>query len=211
MLVDDHPLVREWFTNLINEEPDLKVCGVAGSKREALGLIGKCSPQLLVVDISMEGGSGLELIKDIKPLHPEVLVIVLSMHDEQLYAERAMRAGAAGYLMKSEATHKVIAAIRTVLAGGVSFGNTVHARLAQKMARGNAQAPDATALLSDRELEIYLLLGRGFNTRQVSEELSIGFKTVHVYCARIRDKLHLNSINQLVLHAVRRHERQQPE
>jgi DNA-binding NarL/FixJ family response regulator len=210
MLVDDHPLVREWLTNLIEEEPDLKVCGTANNNREALALMGKCLPQILVADISMEGGSGLELIKDVKRMHPKVHVLVLSMHDEMLYAERAMRAGAAGYIMKKEATGRVLMAIRTVLQGGLFFSNTVNATLARKLIKGGGSQPTPAAVLSDRELEIYELLGRGYNTRQISEKLNLGFKTVHVYCGRIREKLNLANINELVFNAVTWHHSQQP-
>jgi DNA-binding NarL/FixJ family response regulator len=210
LLVDDHPLVREWLANLINEEPDFEVCGQAGSAREALGLIGKLLPRIAVVDISLEDGSGLELIKDVRALHPKVDVIVLSMHDEMLYAERAMRAGAAGYVMKREATEKVLEAIRTVLRGGLCFSNAVNAMLAQKHVQGTGAQPTPIAALSDRELEVFQLLGRGYNTRQISEQMNVGFKTVHVYCARIREKLNLANINELIFHAVRWHESQQP-
>jgi DNA-binding NarL/FixJ family response regulator len=209
-LVDDHPLVREWLTNLINEEPDFEVCGQAGNAREALGLVGTLQPRIIVVDISLEGGSGLELIKDIKALNPQAAIIVLSMHDEMLYAERAMRAGAAGYVMKREATEKVLDAIRAVLQGGLYFSNPVNAMLAQKLVKGAGDQPAAIETLSDRELEVFQLLGRGYSTRQVSEQMNVGFKTVHVYCARIKEKLNLTSINELVFHAVRWHENQQP-
>jgi two-component system, NarL family, response regulator FusR len=208
--VDDHPLVREWLTNLIDEQPDMKVCGAAGNNRAALGLVEKFSPQIVIVDISMEGGSGLELIKTVKALHPKVHFIILSMHDEKLYAERAMRAGADGYIMKNEATHKVLAAIRTVLLGGVSFSSAVNARLAKIIAKGTSQPPDAIATLSDRELEIFQLLGRGCNTRQASDRLGLGFKTIHGYCARIREKLNLANLDELTFHAIRWHEGQLP-
>jgi len=210
LLVDDHPLVREWLTNLINEEPDFEVCGKVGNTREALGLIGTLLPRVVVVDISLEESSGLELIKDVKAIHPQVDMIVLSMHDEMLYAERAMRAGAAGYVMKREATDKVLEAIRTVLRGGLYFSNTVNAMLAQKHVQGVAAQPTDIAALSDRELEVFQLLGRGYNTRQISEQMNVGFKTVHAYCARIREKLNLTNINELVFHAVRWHESQLP-
>ena len=209
-LVDDHPLVREWLTNLINEEPDFEICGQAGSSREALALIGALLPRIIIVDISLEGGSGLELIKDIKVLHPQVGMIVLSMHDEMLYAERAMRAGAAGYITKREATDKVLDAIRTVLQGGLYFSNAVNAMLAQRHVQGAGDKPAAIEALSDRELEVFQLLGRGFSTRQVSEQMNVGFKTVHVYCARIKEKLNLANINELIFQAVRWHESQQP-
>lgn len=210
LLVDDHPLVREWLANLINDEPDLEVCGQAGTAREAFGMIGSVLPRIAVVDISMEGASGLELIKDVKAVWPGVDLIVLSMHDELHYAERAMRAGAAGYVMKREVTDKVLAAIRTVLQGERYFSNAVNAMLAQKLVQGAGDQPSLIASLSDRELEVFQLLGRGYNTRQVSEQLNVGFKTVHVYCSRIKDKLNLANINELIFHAVRWHESQQP-
>ncbi len=210
MLVDDHPLVREWLTNLINEEPDFEVCGVAGSSRAALGLMATLLPRIVIVDISLEGGSGLEFIKDGKAVHPKADMIVLSMHDEMLYAERAMRAGAAGYVTKREATDKVLDAIRTVLQGGLYFSNAVNAMLAQKLVQGMGDQAAAIAALSDRELEVFQLLGRGQSTRQISEHLNVGFKTVHVYCARIKEKLNLANINELVFQAIRWHENQQP-
>jgi DNA-binding NarL/FixJ family response regulator len=158
----------------------------------------------------LDGGSGLELIKDAKAIHPKVDMIVLSMHDEMLYAERAMRAGAAGYVMKREATGKVLEAIQAVLQGGLYFSNAVNAMLAQKLVKGTGDQPTAIAALSDRELEVFQLLGRGCSTRQISEQMNVGFKTVHAYCARIKEKLNLANINELVFHAIRWHESQQP-
>ncbi|MDR3456573.1 MAG: response regulator transcription factor [Verrucomicrobiae bacterium] len=210
MLVDDHPLVREWLTNLINDEPDFEVCGVAGNAPEALALTGTLQPQVVIVDISLEGGSGLELIKDIKALQPQIRLLVLSMHDELQYAERAMRAGAAGYIMKREATGKVLEGLRTVLQGRLYFSNEVNAMLAQKHVSGAGDQPMALESLSDRELEVFQLLGRGLSTRQVSEQMHVGFKTVHVYCSRIREKLNFATINELVFQAIRWHESQQP-
>jgi DNA-binding NarL/FixJ family response regulator len=203
-------LVREWLTNLINEETDVEVCGQAGDAQQALRLIGTLLPRIVVVDISLEGGSGLELIKDVKAAHPEADMIVLSMHEEMLYAERAMRAGAAGYIMKREATEKVLEAIRTVIQGGLYFSNAVNAMLAQKLIQGKGDQPEIISSLSDRELEVFQLLGRGYNTRQISEQMNVGFKTVHAYCARIKEKLNLVNINELVFHAIRWHESQQP-
>ena len=209
LLVDDHPLVREWLANLINEEADLEVCGQAANAREALDLIGNFSPRIVVVDLSLDGSSGLELIKDIKAQHPKVNTIVLSMHDETLYAERAMRAGASGYVMKREATGKVLAALRAVLAGGLFFSNVVNAQLAQKWGQGSSDNSTVVGSLSDRELEVFQLLGCGFNTRQISEQMNVSFKTVQAYCARIKEKLNLANINELIFHAVRWHESQQ--
>jgi DNA-binding NarL/FixJ family response regulator len=210
LLVDDHPLVREWLTNLINEEADFEVCGQAGDARAALESIGTLSPRIAVVDISLDGGSGLELIKDIKAQYPKTDAIVLSMHDESLYAERAMRAGAAGYIMKREATGKVLDALRAVLAGGLFFSNAVNALLAKKLVQGAAAKATAVEILSDRELEVFQLLGRGYNTRQISEQMKVSFKTIQAYCARIKEKLNLANINELIFHAVRWHESQQP-
>jgi DNA-binding NarL/FixJ family response regulator len=172
--------------------------------------MGKLSPRIAVVDISLDGGSGLELIKDIKAQHPKIDALVLSMHDEALYAERAMRAGAAGYIMKREATSKVLDALRAVLAGGLYFSNAVNALLAQKLVQGAAGKPTPIEILSDRELEVFQLLGRGYNTRQISEQMKVSFKTVQAYCARIKEKLNLANINELIFHAVRWHENQQP-
>jgi DNA-binding NarL/FixJ family response regulator len=210
LLVDDHPLVREWLANLINQEPPLTVCGQTGSAREALQLVAATRPAIVIVDLSLEGGSGLELIKDIKAAQPDVATIVLSMHDEALYAERAMRAGARGYIMKREATGKVLDAIKSVLDGKMYFSHAVNAMMAQKLAHGAAPlAESPVADLSDRELEVFELLGRGCNTRQISDQLNLGFKTVQVYCARIKEKLNLANINELIAQAVRWHESRQ--
>jgi DNA-binding NarL/FixJ family response regulator len=210
LLVDDHPLVREWLANLINDEPEFEVCGQAGNAREALQLAGELLPAIIIADLSLESGSGLELIKDLKAVQPDIAVIVLSMHDEALYAERAMRAGASGYIMKREATEKVLEALQTVLAGKPFFSNAVNAMLAQKLVGGQGAAkPAGVADLSDRELQVFQLLGRGCTTRQISEQMNLSFKTVQVYCARIKEKLNLANINELISHAVRWHERQQ--
>lgn len=210
LLVDDHPLVREWLANLINQEPEYEVCGETGSAREVLQLIAATQPAIVIVDISLEGGSGIELIKDIKAVHPGVAAIVLSMHEEALYAERAMRAGAQGYIMKREATGKVFDAIKTVLEGKLYFSPAVNAMLAQKLVQGSSNhAESPVAGLSDRELEVFELLGRGCNTRQISDQLNLSFKTVQVYCARIKEKLNLANINELIANAVRWHEQQQ--
>ena len=210
LLVDDHPLVREWLANLINDEADLEVRGQAGNAKEAMDLIRTLTPQIAVVDISLEGTSGLELIKDIKAQFPSIKTLVLSMHDESLYAERAMRAGAAGYIMKREATSKVLDAIRAIIAGGLFYSQEINASLAQKVVQGVTAHTTPVELLSDRELEVFQLLGRGLSPRQISEQIHVSFKTVHAYCARIREKLNLASINELSFHAIRWHENQQP-
>jgi DNA-binding NarL/FixJ family response regulator len=204
LIVDDHPLVREWLSNLIRQQPDLEVGNETGSAPEALQLIGASKPDIAIVDISLASGSGIELIKSIKTSHPRVAVLVLSMHDELLYAERALRAGAGGYIMKSEATQKVIEAIRGVLAGEIYVSPKVASLMAQKFIGG--KSGNTIEQLSDRELEVFQLLGRGYSTRQISEHLHIGFKTVQGYTARIKEKLNLANINELMREAIRWHE-----
>jgi DNA-binding NarL/FixJ family response regulator len=188
----------------------MTVGGVAGSAAEAMAMLEQFRPEVAIVDISLEGGSGLELVKDIKAIRPEVRTIVLSMHDELQYAERAMRAGAMGYIMKREATDKVLTAVRTVLAGSPFFSNAVNSMLAQRLVLGAGGHREALATLSDRELEVFQLLGRGQTTRQIAEHMHVGFKTVHAYCARIKEKLKFDTLNELVFHAIRWHEQQEP-
>jgi DNA-binding NarL/FixJ family response regulator len=204
LLVDDHPLVREWLTNLIRQQPDFEVCGETGSAPEALQLIESKRPDIAIVDISLANGSGIELIKNIRAGHPGVAALVLSMHDELLYAERALRAGAGGYIMKSEATQKVIEAIRAVQAGDIYVSAKVASLMAQKFIGG--KSGNTIEQLSDRELEVFQLLGRGHSTRQIAEHLHIGFKTVQGYTARIKEKLNLANINELMREAIRWHE-----
>ena len=209
-LVDDHPLVREWLTNLIHQQPDLQVCGEAEGAPQALDAIAKLRPDIAIVDISLKNGSGIELIKNIRSVVPEVAVIVLSMHDEGLYAERALRAGARGYIMKRETAKKVIAAIRQVLQGKLYLSEPMRAFIAEKFVGGN---PPGTSLpvnqLSDRELEVFQLLGQGYETRQIAVSLNISMKTVQAFCARIKEKLTLTSATELLREAVRWHENQQ--
>jgi len=207
-LVDDHPLVREWLTNLINKRPDLQVCGEAGSAPEALQRIGAIQPDIAIVDITLASGSGIELIKDLQSQHPAVAVLVLTMHDETVYALRALRAGARGYIMKAEATTKIIQAIRTVLEGRLYVSDKVTALMAEKFADLPRKAGSPIELLSDRELEVFQLLGRGLSTRQIADQLHISFKTVQAFCARIKDKLQLDNVNELLREAIRWQESQ---
>ncbi len=202
-LVDDHPLVREWLASLINRQPDLEVCGEAASAPEACGKIVAAEPDIAVVDITLENGSGLELIKDVRLLRPSMAVMVLSMHDESLYAERAIRAGARGYLVKKETTKKILLAIREVLEGRVFVsGRSADGSLnGEHMGERSLASP--VGKLSDRELEVFRMIGRGMKTREIGESLSISMKTVQVYCARIKEKLHLADATQLMRQAVR--------
>jgi DNA-binding NarL/FixJ family response regulator len=209
-LVDDHPLVREGLVNLISQQADLQICGEADNEPQALELIGTVQPDVTIVDISLENGSGIELIKSIKAAYPGVVVLVLSMHDESLYAERALRAGARGYIMKREAAKKVIQAIRSVLAGQLYVSEKIAAMMAEKFVEGRiAAVASPIEQLSNRELEVFQLLGSGHNTRQIADHLHVGFKTVQAYSARIKEKLKLANATELLREAIRWHENRQ--
>ncbi|MGD0413279.1 MAG: response regulator transcription factor [Verrucomicrobiota bacterium] len=209
IIVDDHPLVREWLSNLINQQPDLMVCGEAGTAPDGLKLIATAKPRVAIVDLSLQPDSGVELIKTIKATCPETAVLVLSMHEELFYVERALRAGAWGYIMKREATRNVLQAIRSVLEGKPYFSAEIAAMMAEKFVEGKlpatASPPD---LLSDRELQVFQLLGRCRSTRQIAEEMHISFRTVQSFCTRIKAKLKLSSASELLREAVRWQDRQ---
>jgi DNA-binding NarL/FixJ family response regulator len=203
-LVDDHPLVREWLTNLIQQQPDLTVCGEAETCPKALQAIIDCRPHIAIVDISLKDSSGIELIKNLKQCCPGVRVLVLSMHEESHYAERALRAGAKGYVMKRETAKKVITAIRQVLEGKLYLSEGLAAAMAAQFVTGRVLTSESpVAQLSDRELEVFALLGDGRGTRQIAEALAVSIKTVQAYCARIKEKLNLASASELVREAVR--------
>jgi len=203
-LVDDHPLVREWLANLIDQQPDMTVCGEAGSAAAALTGIATARPDVAIVDLTLGGRSGLDLIKDLKLMQPAVAVLVLSMHDEELYAERALRAGARGYIMKREVTRKVVLAIRRVQQGRVYLSERQATHLAEKLVTGASDASESPiAGLSDRELEIFRLVGQGRATREIAGALHLSAKTVQTYYVRIKEKLGLTSANELMREAVR--------
>jgi len=207
LLVDDHPLVREWLTNLINQQHDLVVCGECGSAPAARQLVAQKKPDIAIVDITLTEGSGIELIKDMRIENPKTAIIVLSMHDESLYAERALRAGARGYVMKRETTKKIITAIRHVLEGKLYVSEKLAAAITERFAGGKTGAGSPVEQLSDRELEVFQMLGQGMETRQIAESLHISMKTVQVYCARIKEKLNLSTATELLREAVRWQER----
>jgi DNA-binding NarL/FixJ family response regulator len=206
-LVDDHPLVREWLTNLINQQSDLMVCGEAETAPRALDSVAKTKPDVAIIDISLKDSSGLELIKSLKELHPEIVTLVFSMHDESLYAERALRAGAKGYIMKRETTRNVIDAVRRVLEGKLYISASVAEAITARSVSGKStivQTP--VELLSDRELEVFEMLGQGLGTRQIAEALRVSIKTVQAYCARMKEKMKLGSATELLREAIRWHE-----
>jgi len=203
-LVDDHPLVREGLTNLINRQDDLCVCGEAEDSAEAISGIAETRPDVALIDISLKTESGLELINNLESQFPLVALIVLSMHDEALYAERALRAGARGYVMKRETTKKVLASIRRVLEGGVYVSERVVNAMARRLgssAKLTARSP--VECLSDRELEIFRLLGQGRTTSQIADDLHLSVKTVQAYCARAKEKFGVNSLGELLRAAIR--------
>ena len=204
-LVDDHPLVREWLTNLLNQQPDLEVCGEAENADQALRGIAETKPNLAIIDISLNAGSGLELVKDLYIRHPLVASLVLSMHEEELYAERAMRAGARGYVRKRETSKNILTAIRRVLEGGIYISQKLSNAMAQKFLEGQEAvgiAQSRVGQLSDRELEVFQLLGQGKSTSQIAEQLHISLKTVQAYCVRAKEKLGLTTATELVREAI---------
>jgi len=203
-IVDDHPLVREGLTNLINGQDDLIICGEAKNSAQALDGIMQADPDVALIDISLENESGLELVKQLGSQVPQVALIVLSMHDETLFAERVLRAGARGYVMKHETSKSVLASIRRVLGGGVYVSEMIVNRIARRV--GSVREPLASSpveRLSDRELEIFRLLGQGRTTSQIAADLNLSLKTVQAYCARAKEKFGVTSLTELLRAALR--------
>ena len=203
VIVDDHPIVRQGLMMLIDHEKDLAVCAQAQDSYEAIKAVKATAPDLAIVDISLREDNGVELIKDIKVQHPEVPVLALSMHDESLYAERVLRAGAKGYIMKQQAPEKVISAIRKVLGGEIYLSEKMAAKMVLKLVGGNTEVGDSPVdRLSDRELEVFLLIGRGHGTRKISERLHLSIKTIETYRSHIKEKLNLNGATELLQYAI---------
>jgi DNA-binding NarL/FixJ family response regulator len=202
-VVDDHPIVRQGLTLLINQEPDLTVCGEAEEMHSALSAILAVKPDILIVDISLNGPDGLELLKNVRINSPRMPVLILSMHDESIYAERALRAGANGYIMKQEATEKVLVALRRILSGEIYVSDKIANSMLQHYVRGaNPSEHSSIAELTDRELEVFRLIGEGHGTRQIADDLHLSVKTVESYQAHIKEKLSLRSARELVQHAI---------
>jgi DNA-binding NarL/FixJ family response regulator len=203
-LVDDHPLMRKGLVRTIENEVDLNVAAQMSSAEEALDEIEDLDPELAIVDISLPGMSGMELIKHLQSRLPDLKILVVSRHDETLYAERCIRAGAKGYLMKQEAGDVIVKAIRKVLNGRIFVSEEINERLLQSMAEGGRERIMQSPLevLSDRELEVFELTGKGHSTREIAERLHLSVKTIESYRARIKDKLNLDSGNELMKHAV---------
>jgi len=203
-LADDHPITRQGIAVLINQEPDLTVCGEAASAASALDLIQKQKPDLAVIDISLKTSSGLELIKNLKALLPQLSILVMSMHDETLYAERALRAGAMGYVMKQDASEKVLSAIRTVLKGDFFISEKIKTRMLQQTVghRRPEIAASPVEALSDREMEVFQLIGNGYSTREIATQLNLSVKTIDSYREHLKLKLHLDTGADLVRYAI---------
>jgi DNA-binding NarL/FixJ family response regulator len=203
LLVDDHPLLRQGLARLINDQPDLMVCGEAAGPPEAIAQIQRHPPELIVLDITLQGGDGLELCKQIHGRWPEIPVLVLSMHDETLYAERALRAGASGYIMKQEPQEQVLTAMRRALRGDTYLSEAMSARLLRSI-RGARSGAEVTPLerLSDRELEIFRLIGQGQSVKTIAQSLFLSPKTVEAHKEHIKQKLDLKSSNELLQYAI---------
>jgi DNA-binding NarL/FixJ family response regulator len=202
-IVDDHPIVRQGLGQLINHEPDLRVCGEAASVREARAALNQSVPDIVILDLSLHDSDGLELIKDIRSKYRHLPVLVLSMHDETIYAERLLSAGANGYIMKQAAADQLLVALRRVLGGGIYVSENVGASMIERFAANGAkQRSNPIERLSNRELQVLNLIGRGRTTREIANDLNLSVKTVESHRQRIKKKLNLNSSPQLVQFAV---------
>jgi len=202
LIVDDHPLVRTGFAQLIGDCPDLEVCGEAGDMAEALRQIDASPPQLAIIDLSLAGGSGLDLIERIKSHNKDILMLVASMHDETLYAERVLAAGARGYINKQEAQESIIRAIRQVLGGKVYLSEAMTERLLSRMVDAPVEKRDIESL-SNRELQVFELIGEGVSSSQIATQLNLSIKTIETHQANIKKKLGLGSAHELNQRAIR--------
>lgn len=210
LLVDDHPFMRAGLAGLIERQPDLTVCGEAGNPIEAFQAMEKTKPDLVLTDLTMPGRSGLEFIKDLRAAEPELAILIVSMHDEVVHAERALRAGARGYIMKEAGGENLLAALRQVLRGEVYVSPRMSARILDGLAGGKPRGSSSPIeKLTDREFEVFQLIGHGKSTREVAAQLHLSPKTVDVHRANIKEKLGLTDVTALIRHAVRWVETQQ--
>ena len=202
LLVDDHPILRAGLGKLINQEADMMICGEAEDGPTAFDLAGTLNPDIAVIDISLKGSNGIELVKNLKARYPDLPTLVLSMHDESLYAERALRAGSLGYFMKEEAIEQVLVAIRKVLQGEIFLSEKMKGKMLQQMASGKGKVISSPIeQLTDRELEVFRLIGEGCSTRQIAGQLHLSVRTVEAYREYIKSKLNLKNATELVQHA----------
>ena len=204
VIVDDHCVLREGLSHLINSEEDLMICGEADNASDALKAVADCKPDIVIVDITLADGSGIRLTENLMYSYPGLPVLVLSMHDEATYAERCLAAGARGYIMKQESSKKLISAIRKVLDGEIYISDKLNERLLHKLVRNKVEDFDyPTKLLSNRELEVYQLLGRGIKKHEIAERLNLSVKTVETYVEHIKIKLQLRGTHDVLMHAVK--------
>lgn len=203
LIVDDHPMMRTGLAQLIDNEPDLKVCSEADTAGQALEMVTSQKIDLVLLDISLPDKNGLEVIKDIHAQKSELPILIVSMHDEALYAERVLRAGARGYIMKQEGGKKLMSAIRQVLSGQISVSDKISARILETFSGKRSNSPTTVERLSDREFEVFQLIGQGKGTREIAQHLRLSVKTVEVHRANIKQKLDLKTGNDLVRHAIR--------
>lgn len=203
IIVDDHPLIRGCLAQIFNHEPDMEVCGEAEDAKPAMEIIRKESPDLVIVDITLKNSSGLDLIKSIR-LHSAMLpILVLSMHEESLYAERVLRAGANGYISKHQLPAEVLTAVRRVLGGDVYVSDKMASEFLRSMSIGVKSAPHSVDRLTDREIEVLELIGRGRTTREIATKLGLGVATIDTYRARIKEKMNFNNASELLHFAIR--------
>jgi DNA-binding NarL/FixJ family response regulator len=203
LIVDDHPLVRERVAELINQEPDLVVAGEAGDANEALAAAKNLEPDMAIVDITLKDTYGIELVKQLKELYPKLPILVLSMHEESMYGERALRAGAKGYLTKQEASKKIIEAIQRILNGGIYVSEALSATLVQKLAGVKVESGGSPVdLLTDRELEVFQLLGQGLAVREIADRLFVSVKTVEAHREHIKQKMKFKTSSELLRFAI---------
>jgi DNA-binding NarL/FixJ family response regulator len=202
LIVDDHPMMREGLRGVINRQPDMLVCGEAENASQAMTAVHKLAPDLALVDVTLPGKSGLELVKDLKAMHPQVVILAISMHDESLYAERMLRAGASGYITKQQPPEELIKAIRQVLDQRVYVSKEMSESLLRRFSSQPSGDDSPTKLLTDREFEIMQRMGAGKTAKEIASELHLSAKTVAVHAANLRHKLNLKTTAQLIRFAV---------
>ena len=203
-IVDDHPLVRQGLSQIINNEADMEICGEAEDAPQAMKGVGPANPDVIIVDISLRGNNGLELIKNLKAIHENIRILVFSMHDESIYAQRALRAGAKAFVMKKESPTKVVEAIRRIITGEIYVSPSVADQVLHQIVNGpnNASSTSPIDRLTDRELEVVQLIGRGLSSREVAESLNLSVKTIESHRAHVKEKLNLRNATELVQFSV---------
>ena len=202
-IVDDHPVVRNGLIQVLEKEPGLEICGEAATAAEAILEIGRAEPDLVICDLTLEGRGGLELTRQLASEHPDLPVLIISMHDEELYAQRALSAGASGYLMKRRGDRELLRAVREVLAGGTYLSEDVRGQIEAAGASDPDESDSPLDRLTDRELEVFMLIGDGYAPRHIAVKLSLSVSTIEVYRERLKEKLGIDSSPKLLRYAIR--------